>query len=236
MPIAKVKKEPKGNKVIKSKDSSLDFDAKSILRKCAICGNFIKQDEESCTYKGKLVHKLCLDAMARQALKDAEDKKSRKETKKKSDPPETKKIVPVKELKEGLSEEEYKEKQELFDLIRSIQGTNELSAKTYKIIDNLHKMSRRNYSYEQIRKAILWKRNNDDGNINWSDFAGFIIYFIDDAIKAWSDAEEANGKNAEIIKNKDIYYERVIKRPVPKSSTNQIDIGCIGEEVLLDVE
>jgi hypothetical protein len=236
MPAAKAKTESKGNKTIESKVHTTDSSIKSLLKKCTICGNPIKQDEESCTYKGKLVHKLCLDAMARQALKDAEDKKSRKETKKKSDPSEIQKIVTVKELKEGLSEEEYKEKQELFDLIRSIQGTKELSAKTYKIIDNLHKMPRRNYSYEQIRKAILWKRNNDDENINWSDFAGFIIYFIDDAIKAWSDAEEANGKNAEIIKNKDIYYERVIKRPVPKSSTNQIDIGCIGEEVLLDVE
>lgn len=208
-----------------------------VLKKCAICNNFIKENEESCSYKGNTVHKTCLDAMARQALKDAEVKKSKETTiKKKAKDPVLKKESPVKELKEGLSEEEYQEKQMLFDLIRSIQGTEKLSAKTYKIIDNLRKMPRRNYTYDQIRKAILWKRSNDNGNINWSDFAGYIIYFIDDGIKAWDDADKANGQNAEIIKDKTIYSERIIKRPAPKSSVKLIDIGSIGEGVIEDIE
>lgn len=193
-------------------------------RKCSICGKEIVSGDETVDYKQKKVHKACFEILMRQALKERNT--LQKNTQKKKEPVEQK---PVKELKDGLSEEEYQEKQKLFDLIRKYENTTKLSAKTYKLIDDLRNKGKK-YSYDDIRNAIYWKHElSGDNSVDWTDFAGLIVYFIDDALEWYAANQVVQEKNQEILDSKaQLYSNVIIKKKVPEPAVKEIDIASIG--------
>jgi hypothetical protein len=195
-------------------------------RKCSICEKWITKEEETVPYKGSLVHKECFDILMRQAIK--EEKKSEYEKKKKKSESKKESAKPVIEIKQGLSEEEFKKKQDLFDLIRKYEGLPKLTAKTYKIVEDL--MKKNHYSYEDVKKAIIWKHDiEQDPNVDWSDFAGLIVYFIDDALNWYKEQEEIQNQNEKIItENDSLYNLKVITKNVPKRNVKEIDLSTIG--------
>ncbi|MBS5083212.1 MAG: hypothetical protein KH031_24010 [Clostridiales bacterium] len=191
---------------------------------CVICGMPIENDSEAVPYKGRHAHRECFNRTIRLVTNEQTKKL---QDKKKQTPKKTK---PQKELKAGLSETEYKEKVALMDLIREIQGTEKLTAKTYALIEKLYQEK---YSYEDIKKAVHWRYKIAVDDRKWArseDIAAGLRYYIDEALGYYKRIEKTHIYNSSLLNNvKDLYRERTVRIGKPSVSPPQIDIEKIGE-------
>ncbi len=179
-------------------------------RKCPLCGEFFADSEEQIPYKSnRYVHRRCFSAAIGISTKEKEEKLSSKSSNKST----KKKIT---ELKEGLSEEEYKKKQELFNYIRSlIQG--EIPVKTYVQIKDYHDKYRLDYS--DMQKALYWFYDLEENPIRGNDVAGIIPRVIDQAISYFKRVEVVNDINSKKLKQ-GLFKSKVVKI-IPKKEVNK---------------
>ena len=90
-------------------------------RKCVICGEWIEDNNDSIPYKNRYAHKKCMDVIVKSTLMKKETNANRrKKTKEKNEQSVVKKPKQPTVLKEGMSEEEFKQKKQFFDLLKMI--------------------------------------------------------------------------------------------------------------------
>lgn len=191
---------------------------------CVLCGQPIEDDSKSVPYKGRHAHQECFNRTMKIVTNEKKKELQDKSKENKSKP----KVKVQKELKDGLSEEEYKQKTDLMNLIRQIQGTDKLTAKTYALIDKLYAQDK--YSYGDIKKAVYW-RYEIAVDKKWQrteDIAGGIRYYIDEALRYFKFVESTNLYNKSIV-SQDLYKTKVVKIKLPQVNVPQIDITEIGE-------
>lgn len=179
-------------------------------RKCPLCGEFFADSEEQIPYKSnRYVHRRCFSAAIGAATKKKEEKlssqKPNKSTKKK-----------VTELKEGLSEEEYKKKQDLFAYIKDLIK-DEVPVKTYVQIKDYHDKYRLDYS--DMQKALYWFYDLEENPIRGNDVAGIIPRVIDQALNYFKRIEVVNDINSKKLEQ-GLFKSKVVKI-IPKKEVNK---------------
>ena len=192
-------------------------------RKCRICGEWIEPSEEYVPYASGSVrgfaHQTCFDKEMKQLL-TSKKKKSVKSSKKASD-------KAAKELKDGLSDEEYKEKQKLCDYIRQLIN-DDLSPKIYTLIEYYKKKF--SVSYAEIRDTLYWyyelKENPVEG-----DAIGIFPYEYTNAMQYLHSIEQTEKHNEQIHNVSNLYPVKTIRiSPTPIPQKKMIDIENIGIE------
>lgn len=190
-------------------------------RKCAICGDYIENNEESVPYKKRYAHLKCFNvAMQVVSTKPRVKSENKKET--------TSKKSTQKEIKAGLSEEEYQEKKKLCDYLRE-KLKRDLSIKIYKLIDDYIKKYK--VTYSDIYETLYWYYSIES-NLIEGDMIGIFPYIYDK-----SKAELERIKNAQSVCENNIshisemYPQKTIKAPDMKDRViKQIDISKIGDD------
>lgn len=190
-------------------------------RKCAICGDYIENNEESVPYKKRYAHLKCFNvAMQVVSTKPRVKSENKKET--------TSKKSTQKEIKAGLSEEEYQEKKKLCDYLRE-KLKRDLSIKIYKLIDDYIKKYK--VTYSDIYETLYWYYSIESNPIE-GDMIGIFPYIYDK-----SKAELERIKNAQSVCENNIshisemYPQKTIKAPDMKDRViKQIDISKIGDD------
>lgn len=189
-------------------------------RKCAICGEWIEDNNDSVPYKKRYAHLSCFNV----AMKVVTTEKKPKSTKtvQKSD-----KKLPQKEVKTGLTEKEYQEKKELCDFIR--EKTNaDITIKIYKLIDDYIKKYK--VTYKDIYEALYWYFSIENNEIK-GDMIGIFPYIYDEAKNAMDNIRSTQKNCQEKLEiMESMYPEKALQFPnVEDRVIDQIDISKIGE-------
>ena len=188
-------------------------------RKCIICGEWIENNSQSIPYKGKWSHEKCFQ-IAVKAIKKDKDEKLADKTKSKS----KSKPKPKAELKEAVSEEEYAEKKQYYQYLRTLIN-EELSAKVYALSDQY--VSRYNFTFKEMYQTLVYLHEIVEKDLV-GDVVGLIPYYLSEAqnyFKSIEQVEEAN-KNIDIS---NMYKEKVVRIQPKKRIVKQLNIENIGK-------
>lgn len=194
-------------------------------RKCICCGKYIGTDEKSVPYKNRYAHIKCfqdtLKSMQKEKAQQLSDKASEKKskTKTKSSP------KPKAELKDAVSEEEYAEKKQYYQYLRSlIHG--EMSAKIYALSDQY--ISRYNFTFKNMYQTLVYLNEIIEKELD-GDVVGLIPYYYTEAEKYYNSITniEENNKN---VDTSTMYQEKIIYIQPKTRKNKQIDISSIGKE------
>jgi len=191
-------------------------------RKCKICDRWIDDNSKSLKYKTGYAHIECFNI----AIKVANtEKKEGLQSKKKTKTPIAK---PQKELKDGLSEEEYSDKKQLCDYIRSLIK-EDLSVKIYKLMDDYKKKYK--ISYKQIYEDLYWYFDITDHTID-GDVIGIVPYCHTEAQKYYESIARAQTSCQEHLNGlSEMYKEVVAVAPAVKQPIKpQIDLATLGKD------
>lgn len=190
-------------------------------RKCVICEELIK-DEQGVPYKGRYAHQKCFNIAMKTLQKDKSEQIDKIAEKKKV----SRKVKPKAELKEALSEEEYEKKQQYYNYLRKIVGS-ELGAKVYALTEDYIK--RYGFTYESMYLTLVYLNEIVEKELV-GDVVGIVPYYHSEAIQYY----ESVHKVAELNKNinvSNMYHEKTIIIQPKKRKIKQIDIESIGKEV-----
>ena len=188
--------------------------------KCALCGEYINSPSDEVPYKSRYVHKTCFNASLKAIKKDKDEKLADKtKSKAKSKP------KPKAELKEAVSEEEYAEKKQYYQYLRTLIN-EELSAKVYALSDQY--VSRYNFTFKEMYQTLVYLHEIVEKDLV-GDIVGLIPYYLSEAQNYFKSIEQVEEVNKNIDINK-MYKEKVVRIQPKKRIINQIDIESIGKE------
>lgn len=193
-------------------------------RKCVVCGNYIEDNADSVPYKNRYAHSKCFEGMVRMAGTQKKKELSEKANKRKNKNTSKKNSPKVESIKEAVSEEEYKEKVELYNYLRKITEQEELSAKTYVLINSY--IEKYSFSYSGIKQTLEYYFEIKGNTV---ESVGIVPYYYTEAKKYYSELskieEESTNKNIE-----EMYNIKTIRVPSQqkKQRVQLLDIESIG--------
>lgn len=185
-------------------------------RKCVICEGFIENNDSYTPYKGRYAHQNCFNIAMKTLQKD---KVTKLESQKKT----PSKAKPKAELKDCLSEEEYKDKTDFYNYVRTLTEDNQLSAKIYVVVDNYIK--RYDFTYRGMYNTLHYLNEYTDKVIT-GDIVGIIPYYYDEAQLFYKNLDLLYENNKDINFD-NMYNKRVIKVSTEHKSFPQINIEDI---------
>lgn len=180
-------------------------------RICGICGEPISADEPEIQYKTRYVHQRCFNVqMKALGTKKKQELKDKAETKKTKKAPK-----PKAELKDAVSEEQYQDKKQFYEKLRSLTGEDQLSAKVYALVDKY--TSRYAYTFKGMYQTLTYLELKEKDLTG--DIVGLIPYSYTEAEKYYSDMEHLESQMKDVDVSH-MYKEKVIvikpKTRVPK--------------------
>ena len=187
-------------------------------RKCVVCGEEII-GESGVPYKGRYSHQKCFEIAIKTLQKDKTEKLQKSNKK-------TSNSKPKAELKEAVTEEEYRQKTQLYNYLRSITENNQLNSKVYPIIEGYIK--RYGYTFLSIYNTLVYLNEYTD-KVLTGDIVGIVPYYHDEA-QAYFESIKKIETNNEAYNLDEMYKEKVIQVPINKKrsySVKQIDISKI---------
>lgn len=194
----------------------------AVKHKCALCNEYINSSSDEVPYKNRYVHKTCFNASLKAIKKDKDEKlaeKSKSKAKTKSVP------KPKAELKDAVSEEEYAEKKQYYQYLRSLID-DELSAKVYALSDQY--ISRYGFTFKEMYQTLVYLHEIVEKELV-GDVVGLIPYFLTEAKDYFKSIEQVEEANKDIDVSR-MYKEKVIVIQPKKRITKQLDIESIGKE------
>lgn len=189
--------------------------------KCALCGEYINPPSEELPYKSRYVHKTCMNASLKAIKKDKDEKLAQKTKESKS---KRKQAKPPAELKDAVSEEDYAEKKQYYQYLRTLID-DELSAKVYALSDQY--VSRYNFTFKEMYQTLVYLHEIVEKELV-GEVVGLIPYYFTEAQNYFKSIEQVK----EINKNIDIskmYKEKIIRIQPKKRNIKQLDIENIGK-------
>lgn len=186
-----------------------------MAKKCPLCNNIIKSDEDTIPFKNRTAHSACF-AVHMKALSN--DKQAKLEKKAEEQKLAKAKHKPKAELKDGLSEEEYQEKKKVIEYLKMLLDSPEIPSSIYAIMNN--DMERYNHTYTGIYNTLRYlheiKEKELTGNI-----VGIVPYYYDEADKYYKEIQtiEQNNKDIDIH---NMYKEKVIVIKPKKRAIKQL--------------
>lgn len=173
-------------------------------RKCLICNQIINEDDPEdpiVPYKSRYAHERCFNNLfgtLTKQLKDA-DKEKKEEAK------QQKHIKPQIEISAPVSEEEYAEKKQYYDYLRTIVG--QIEAKHYAMTERLVKQYSFTFNgmYNTLKYLVEIKDKTIEGNV-----IGLIPYYYDEVLNYLDELDQVEQANEN--KNiKKMYQKEVVK-------------------------
>lgn len=190
-------------------------------RKCVLCGEWIENESQSIPYKGRYAHIQCFNVAMKTIKKDKDEKLAEKT---KASKTKNKTLKPKAELKDAISEEEYADKKQYYQYLRTLID-DELSAKVYALSDQY--ISRYNFTFKEMYQTLVYLHEIVEKELV-GEVVGLIPFYFTEAqnyFKSIEQVEEAN-KNIDVSK---MYKEKVIVIQPKKRITKQLDIESIGK-------
>lgn len=195
--------------------------AKGRPKKCVLCGLSIKDNEEAVPYKNRYAHESCFRATVKAVHKNKTEELNKQAEKKKRGRP----AKPKAELKEGITEEEYIQKNLYYDFLK-INISPELPAKVYALTENYIK--KYDFTFQGMYQTLTYLKNILEKEFG-EDIVGLIPYYYAEADRYYRTIKSIGEKNKDIdtrsmYKHKTVYIDTKIRK------TKQLDITSIRED------
>lgn len=194
------------------------------VKKCALCNQSILKTDEAVPYKnGRFVHSSCFNiamkTIKKEKDKELEEKKKTSKTKSKATP------KPKPELKDAMSEEEYQEKKQYYDYLRTLID-GEMTTKIYALTEDYIK--KYDFTFLSMYRTLVYLHEIVEKDLI-GDVVGIIPYYHSEAQNYYQSIEQVEDKNKDIDTSK-MYKEKVIYIKPKQRINKQIDIMSIGKE------
>ena len=189
-------------------------------RVCVLCGLTIEDNNDSVPYKNRYAHTACFRAAAKAIHVDKAEKVKKKEAEKKNKPISKSKT----ELKDGLSDEEYVQKNLYYDYIRKTTGIAELPVKVYALTDNYIK--KYNFTFQGLYATLTYMHNILQKEFR-EDIVGLIPYYYTEAQAHYKTVKAVGDRNKD-VDTKGMYKQKTVYIDTKKKKIKQLDITTIG--------
>lgn len=191
-------------------------------RKCKICGEWIENNNDSVSYKKGYAHEHCFN-IAMKAVVEVKKKEIAQQSKSAKAP------KPQKELKEGLTEEEYREKQQLCNYMRNLIK-EDLPIAAYQLMEDYKKKYK--ISYKEMHEDLQWYFELGDHSVEGDLVIAVVPRCHTEAQKYYDSIRIANASCREHLKELPNMYKETVATASGKRELkqNQIDISAIGSE------
>ncbi len=188
-------------------------------RKCKICGEWIEDNNESISYKQGYAHEKCFNIAMKAVVKVKKEKIVK----------EKKTVKPQKELKDGLSEEEYRDKQILCNYMRSLIH-EDLPVAAYQLMEDYKK--KYHITYKEMYEDLKWYFDLCNHNPEGDLIIAIVPRCHTEAQKYYASTKAANAScQAHLTELPNMYKETVATTSGKREKKcDQIDIGAIGTE------
>ena len=187
-------------------------------RKCIICGEWIESASQSIPYKGRWSHEKCFQLALKITKKDKDEKLAERSK------PKKKQAKPPAELKDAVSEEDYAEKKQYYQYLRTLID-DELSAKIYALSDQY--VSRYNFTFKEMYQTLVYLHEIVEKELV-GDIVGLIPFYLTEAQNYFKSIEQVEEANKDIDISK-MYKEKIIRIQPKKRNIKQLDIENIGK-------
>lgn len=194
-------------------------------KKCIFCKQIIpKEEEEFCIpYKGRLAHNDCFNSAMKLIKQDKDEQldKKCKEIK-------TKKSVkrPKAELKDGLSDEEYKDKQEYYDYLKQILNTDKLTAKIYALSDRY--LTQYGWSWGGMKNALVYMNEIKEKELT-GDVVGLLPFVYEEAEEFFNEVKMVEERSKNTSLSNMYQTKRIIYHKRPDKVAEDLVIESINE-------
>lgn len=195
-------------------------------KKCIFCKQIIpKEEEELCTpYKGRLAHNDCFNSAMKLIKQDKDeqlDKKSKEiKTKKQAKRPKA-------ELKDGLSDEEYKDKQEYYDYLKQILNTDKLTAKIYALSDRY--LTQYGWSWAGMKNTLVYMNEIKEKELT-GDVVGLLPFVYEEAENFYEEIRRVEEYNKDISVKNMYQIKRVTYKKRLEKDLEDLIIESINKE------
>lgn len=195
------------------------------LHKCCFCEQPIAPDQEEVPFKSRYAHIRCFNVYMSGLQRNKQEQLAEAKVKKQSQTVQKQvEQIAKKEPKQGLTEAEYKEKQEYFSYLQTSLG--EITAK-HRVVTERYR-EQYSFDYRGMHFTLLYltevlNKPFDSEN----DGLGLIPYYYNAATRYYNLIEETNQKNNN-TDSSDFYKSKIIKVKSFKAPVKQLDIGAIG--------
>ena len=199
-------------------------------RKCVICGEWIEDNNDSIPYKNRYAHKKCMDVIVKSTLMKKETNANRiKKTKEKNEQSVVKKPKQPTVLKEGMSEEEFKQKKQFFDLLKMI-SLQVLEAKDYVIAENYIKKYKFTWGgMSNTLRYVFYVLEKED--VSRTEPLRIVPQYYNDAFKFYENMKIVEQNNQDTMESQElIKVKQHITYKKKRPRINLIDIEKIGCE------
>lgn len=188
-------------------------------KKCVLCGLPIKNNEEAVPYKNRYAHESCFRATVKVVHKNKTEELNKQAEKKKRG----RIVKPKAELKDGLSNEEYVQKQLYYDYLKkNIQ--NNLPAKIYVVTEKY--INDYSFSYQGMYQTLVYIKDIL-GKEFGDNIVGLIPFYYTEADNYYKTIKAIGERNKNIDVDK-MYHHKTIYIDTKKKEVKQLDITTIG--------
>lgn len=194
--------------------------AKGRKRKCVLCGLPIDDNNESIPYKNRYAHITCFRAAAKAIHVDKEEQVQKKAEEKKT---RAKPKAQV-ELKDGLTDEEYIQKNLYYDYLKKNIGVSELPVKVYALTENYIKKYA--FTFQGLYATLTYMRNILEKDFG-EDIVGLIPYYYTEAQAHYKAVKGVEDRNKD-VNTKGMYKHKTVYIDTKQKKIKQIDITSIG--------
>ena len=195
-----------------------------MAKKCFVCGKLMQNDEERVPYKNRFAHPSCFNNAIKMIKKEKDEKLA--ENKKKSTK-KTSKARPKAELKDGLSDEEYKEKQRFYDYVKSLMGNDKLPAKVYALSEKY--MKEYGLSWVDMYQTLVYLKEIKNEELT-GDIVGIIPYACDESKRFYEDVKRVEESNKNVDINKLYATKKITYKKRPKKIHEDLVIESLGNK------
>lgn len=176
-----------------------------MAKKCYVCNKLIQNEEEMIPYKNRFVHPDCFN-IAVKIVKQEKDEELAKKTEEKKEK-KKKAPRPKAELKEGLSNEEYKEKEKYYSYLKKLLNTEKLTAKIYTVSER--DKDRFGWTWIGMYNTLVYLNEIKEKELI-GDIVGYLPYSYDEAQAFYDDVKKVEENNKEASLS-DMYQTKRIK-------------------------
>lgn len=187
-------------------------------RKCILCGLNINDPNDSVPYKGRYAHNACFRAAIKAVHVNKSEQLSEKAEKKKG-----RVAKPKAELKDGLSEDEYIQKNLYYDYLKK-NIASDLPVKVYALTENYIK--KYDFTFQGMYQTLTYLKDILQKEFG-EDIVGLIPYYYVEADKYYRSIKDIEERNKDIDMKK-MYQHRTIYIDTKKKEIKQLDITTIG--------
>lgn len=185
-------------------------------KKCPLCDKPITSDDKTVPFKNRTAHESCFNVHMKAVATTKKDELNQKLEEKKHTKRKTKPKIEV--VKDPVTEEEYKDKLDFYDYVRTLLDNEDIPAKVYAVVSKY--IDQYGFDFVSMKQTLVYLHDIKEKELT-GDIVGIIPYYYDEAIAFYKEIERIDKANQN-IQSKDMYKQKTVYIKPKKREIKQL--------------